>query len=240
MRRHFHRVKGNDMNQSSRRYSVIFYGCLLVTVVLVGVMLFSEPTGPAEALGTTTQKSINQIHATTSTAVTTAAGTETPLSSSVLPDGSTTVNLRWSNTQIKDFLTQALERAEIAIDVQDITLLEPDTISMTGSIPRDTAINLLDISTIPSKEALRFALRLLPESLEIELSFKAEAVDHTLSVTPLKLVTQGISLPVSILPNSVTDSFHSLVASALKEQHCTLDSLFIADNVLYLTCTINK
>ncbi|MDY3285856.1 MAG: hypothetical protein SOX31_04680, partial [Eubacteriales bacterium] len=59
--------------KSSRRYSVIFYGCLLIAVVLVGAMLFSDRDGSPQETVYTRASAASSVSSTASSAVSTAA-----------------------------------------------------------------------------------------------------------------------------------------------------------------------
>ncbi|MGN1073378.1 MAG: hypothetical protein ACI4QB_00175, partial [Eubacteriales bacterium] len=74
--------------KSSRRYSVIFYGCLLIAVVLVGAMLFSDRSGsPQETVYTRAPAASSASSSASSVSIAASTG---PLT------------LRWSAEQLRD------------------------------------------------------------------------------------------------------------------------------------------
>ena len=211
--------------KSSRRYSVIFYGCLLIAVVLVGAMLFSDRSGSSQE----TVYTRASVSSAASTAVSTAAST----AASTGP-----LTLRWSAEQLRDLMRTAVEGQTEGITVDRVTLTAPDTVSVSGTMSRALLEELLEASELEAKKTLLLALRLLPEELSVGIAFSAAAGDGTLAVTPLSLHAESITLPASLLPQELTDGVNAAIRDALEAQHCTLESLFISGEVLYLTCFV--
>ncbi|MEA4822782.1 MAG: hypothetical protein VB111_01545 [Clostridiaceae bacterium] len=210
---------------ASRRYSVIFYGCLLVTVVLVGVMLFSGSDSTTETVYT---KAL-------STAFTSSAA---PSAASTAAATTAGMTLRWSNEQLRTLMNTAIESQSVEASIDRVALSAPDTITVAGSIARTELEAMLESSELDSKNTLLLALKLLPEDLSFAVAFSAAAEDGTLVVEPLSVRAESVTLPASILPAGVTDAVNASIHDALTAQRCTLESLSVAGEMLYLTCNV--
>ncbi len=210
---------------ASRRYSVIFYGCLLVTIVLVGVMLFSGSDSTTETVYTKAP-------------ITTSAPSATSSAASTAITTTTGMTLRWSDEQLRTLMNTAVKSQSIDASIDRVTLSAPDTITVAGTVARTELESMIESSALESKNTLLWALKLLPNDLTFAIAFSAAAEDGTLVVEPLSVRAESVTLPASILPAGVTDAVNASIHDALTAQRCTLESLSVAGEMLYLTCNV--
>lgn len=215
----------DSKSTSSRLYSAIFYPCMLAAVMLTGVMLFSSETEDASSIFAQSTSGGSPYKAAEQPRITT-------LSSSTVSG----LSLRWSDTQLLSFLQTALDDSGTEITIEDIILSEDNHITIKAKVLRTVINDLLSSRNIPDNAALLFALRFLPDELPFEAAFQLECCSGMLQLTPVSLAAGGLSLPVNSIPDTVCERFSSLAYSALREQGCTLEHLFITDHTLYLDC----
>jgi|GEM_PF-1370744 len=222
-----------DQNRpSGRLYAAIFYPCMLAAVMLVGVMLFS-PDG-----GITTSATAATGGAFSHAALQTTAISAAPAATSSAAPMTTELSLRWSSTQLYEFMHRALEAADIGLHVQSVKLEDPDRVEVSATADRDQICRVIEESFLDNTNLILFALRLLPQEVDTDAVFNISCTNGSLSLVPLELTIAGIELPVTLIPEHVQSEFARLADDTLAQQGCRLDRLFIADNTLYLDCTL--
>ena len=222
-----------DQNKSSGRlYAAIFYPCMLAAVMLVGVMLFSPNGGVAASAAIASGGAVSNAAIQTSAALTMPAATTVPA------PAATELSLRWSGAQLYEFIHQPLEAADIGLHVNTIELRDPDQVCVQATANREQISQVIEESSLDNKSLILFALRLFPEEVSADVAFSINCTDGVLSLTPLELTIAGLELPVTLIPETVQTSFVQLASQTLAQQGCSLERLFIADNTLYLDCTL--
>lgn len=202
-----------------RRNTAIFYSCLLVAVILIGVMLFTERSDTVGAVS---------------------AAPHTPIVST-LPGAAQdtrstagTVSLRWSDAQIRDLITDALSSSEGTVD--KVTLTSPDMVTAAGTVARSFIEKALGTSDMASKDTLKQALKLLPENLDITATIRIAVTGGTVTASVTEVSAEGISLPATLLPSDLGRVLSGAVREKLAREGCTPQSLTISDGTLYLNC----
>lgn len=213
-----------------RRYAAVFYGCLLVAVVLAGVMILSERD----------DRSATSVQSAQSAQPVRTAQPVRPARTSAASSRLVDITLRWTPEQLRTLMQQALDSVTEDAAVTAVTLAAPDTVTVSGTVSRAALERLLDRSDVEGRGTLELALKLLPDTMNVSVAFAASVEDGSLAVSPLSLRAESVTLPASVLPSGVTAAANAAVRRALTEQHCTLETLEIHDDTLLLTCWVSN
>ncbi len=220
--------------RDSRAYAVVFYGCTLVTLVLIGIMIFypsgrfaddAAPSGSTTALPRTT-------YASTAPAAPPATTSAAPIT--------THVSLRWSQEQVRMLITQTLKDQALDIRLDEVVLAEPDQVQISGSITRAALVKMVEASDISSKDTLLFGLRLLPQNIDVKGSLRISMEDGALQIVPDSLTAAGIQVPAGLLPADLGSQLGDAVTEKLATEGCVLQELQIANGMLHLSCVLKK
>ena len=211
------------MSQSpSRRYTTIFYSCLLVTVILIGaVMVTSRKPGSDSSPG-------EQTTAGTTTRATPMVTTATTMS----------VTMHWTAEELRTMMSDSISQEVDDVKIEKVTLTEPDIVIVSGTIARSTLETLLQNSEIEGKSALAMAMKLLPGNIDATISFYVEAKSGTLNLEAFSFEAGSIVLPIDLLSEEMFRGVNEQIAEALEQRRCRLRSIKIEDDVLYLACTV--
>ncbi len=206
----------------SRRYTTIFYSCLLVTVVLIGTMMFTSKSPKAASAA--------KEQATT--------GTTAPTTPAVTTATTMSVTLQWTAEELRTMMADSIAQEVSDVKIEKVTLTEPDLITVSGTIARSTLETLLQNSEIEGKSALAMAMKLLPGNIDTTISFYAEAKGGSLLIEPHSFEAGSIELPIALLSDEMFDGINRQIADSLQQRRCRLRSIRIQDDVLYLACTV--
>ena len=212
------------MSQSpSKRYTAIFYSCLLVTVVLIGAMMVSSrPKATVQTEKTTESQTTKK----------TTSGVSAPME----------IIFYRNAEQLRSMLNEAAAESLENVEIDDLTLEAPDLVTISGSVSRSTLEKLLQESNIEGKNTFSMALKLLPVEMEGTVSFRLTVEDGRLNVIPQSFEAGTINLPVEMVSDDLIAAINDAINNSLDEQNYKRDyklkSLVIEDNTLNLTCEI--
>ena len=210
------------MSQSpSRRYTTIFYSCLLVTVVLIGaIMVTSRKPGSASSSGEQTT-----------------AGTTAPATPMVTTATTMSVTMHWTAEELRTMMSDSISQEVDDVKIEKVTLTEPDIVIVSGTIARST-LETLQNSDIEGKNALAMAMKLLPGNIDATISFYVEAKSGTLNLEAFSFEAGSIVLPIDLLSEEMFRGVNEQIAESLEQRRCRLRSIKIEDDVLYLACSV--
>jgi len=222
------------MAQKSRRYAAVFYVCLLITVILVGFMFFSDDNGET-LLSSSEINSADNSHQITLPA----PSSDTAAVTSFTPSASSArMVIRWTNKQLRDILSDSLKSLISSAEISNVELEEPNTITINGRIPKDAIQKLLEEAQTPAAAAAEVALKLAPQKIDLCISCSATVEQGTILLTPHRLCVENVEIPCEILPEEWLLALNNCMKTALTKQQCTALELDIQDGSLSLDCEV--
>lgn len=218
------------MSSKNRQYSVIFYGCLLVAVVLFGIVLF--PKTPAED---------TKYVYTTTAATTTATSTTAPKTTKATTAATTKNNkmsFHWSETELKTMFADALADTLPDAEITKVELAEPNQCTVVGRLPRSAVQTIAKNAGVELGEAAQIALKLAPNVLDLRISFTADVQDGSIVTEPQSFSAESVDLPVGMFPEDAKTAINTALNTAIYAQKYQPEDLFISGGLLYLDCKI--
>jgi len=201
------------MKQTSKVYAIVFYMSIGITVILLSIMLLQmrgDSTEPEE-------KMIPDIVQNTKTA-------ETATTAAIQPK-----TIEITETELKNMLSPLLkETTGFEIDTLFIT---NDFVTIMSKASKEDIRSRITESGIELSKALDVALKIAPETVEIDADIRmiTNHVTQKIELTITKLTVLGFNVPVGLMPDSFSETISAFLNDArdaygLRELTVTLEN----------------
>lgn len=113
------------------------------------------------------------------------------------------IRIEITQEKLRELLESAMEDS-FPLTLDEVTISADSSLTFSGSAERDKFIEMLEGQDSPLGALERMTLQLAPEEITFsaKVSVSYEAVEGTISLTPLELNVAGLSIPISFLPDS--------------------------------------
>jgi hypothetical protein len=142
-------------------------------------------------------------------------------SASSTPDGQIGMSIKITQSKALSLISEYLPEGS-PVQVSDIAFKGPDLVQVAGSLP---VSQITDSSSLPTK----LLTGILPDTLSFEAAFRISCQNGVIAAKPASLSVENVSVPVSLLPASVSDSLSSMLNDRLSAAGFIVQNVKITD-----------
>ena len=151
-----------------------------------------------------------------------------------LPDADV-IKIELTEEKLRQLFQEQLDEV-FPMTILSLSINEKGIVDFTASMDRDSFLELAEEHDSGLQSVHIMLLKLAPENLDLSGRFKLSynASSGNMNVDPEKMTLQGVSLPLSVIPSSMSDKFNVAVDKYVSQYGYNLCAVAFYDSYIQL------